>query len=124
MFKVSIDGKPVKAEVTFYTAWLYEAEFSKDLISDFYGVQDLNPIVSMDGENMVKVDFTKVSWLAATRVLWAAIKTANKNAPAYQEWMKRTQGVDIWSLREQLDAAITECFFRSEAAEEDAEEQE
>ena len=124
MFKVSIDGKQVKAEVTFYTAWLYEAEFGKDLISDFYGVQDFNPIVSVEGEDVVKVDFTKVSWLAATRVLWAAVKTANKNTPAYQEWMKRTQGVNTWEVREQLDAAITECFFRSEAAEEDAEEQE
>lgn len=121
MFEVSIDGKPVKAEVTFYTAWLYEAEFCKDLISDFYGVQDLNPVISMDDEEF-SIDFTKVNWLAATRVLWAAVKTAKPSTPAYAEWMKKTQGVDTWTVRQQLDEAITECFFRTEAAAEETAE--
>ena len=121
MFEVSIDGKQVKAEVTFYTAWLYEAEFGKDLISDFYGVQDLTPIVSADNDEF-KVDFTKVNWLAATRVLWAAIKTAKASTPAYQEWMRKTQGVDTWTVRQKLDEAITECFFRAEAAGEEVSE--
>lgn len=120
MFKVEIDGKQVKADVTFYTAWIYEAEFGKDLISDFYGVQDTSPIFSMEGDDVVKVDFTKVSWLAATRVLWAAIKTATKSTPAYEQWMKGTKGVDTWTLRQQLDEAISDCFFRSEAAAEEA----
>lgn len=122
MFKVSIDGKQVKADVTFYTAWLYEAEFGKDMISDFYGVQDSNPIFSMDGEDVVRIDFTKVSWLAATRVLWAAVKTASKSTPGYEQWMKGTKGVDTWTLRQQLDEAISDCFFRTQAAGEEAEE--
>lgn len=116
MFEVSIDGKKVKADVSFYTAWLYENEFGKDLISDFYGVQDSTPVVDIEDGGVVKVDFTKVSWLAATRVLWAAVKTANKKTPAYREWMEKTKGVDTWTLRKQIDEAITECFFRPEAA--------
>ena len=120
MFEVSIDGKTVKGEVTFYTAWLYENECRKDLISDFYGVQDLTPIISSDNDEF-KVDFTKVNWLAATRVLWAAIKTAKASTPSYAEWMKKTRGVDTWSVRQKLDEAITECFFRTEAAGEEAE---
>ncbi len=118
MFEVSIDGKPVKAEVTFYTAWLYESEFSKDLISDFYGVQDMSPVISVDGDEF-KVDFTKVNWLAATRVLWAAVKTVKSSTPAYAEWMKKTRGVDTWDVRQKLDEAITDCFFRTEAADEE-----
>lgn len=122
MFEVSIDGKKVKANVSFYTAWLYENEFGKDLISDFYGIQDFTPVIDVEGEDVVKVDFTKVSWLAATRVLWAAVKTANEKTPAYREWMKKTEGVDTWTLRMQLDEAISECFFRAEAAGEEASE--
>lgn len=122
MFEVSIDGKQVKAEVTFYTAWLYEAEFGKDLISDFYGVQDFTPVVDVDDGSVIKVDFTKVSWMAATRVLWAAVKTAKPNTPAYQEWMRKTQGVDTWVVRQKLDEAITECFFRADAAGEEIEQ--
>lgn len=121
MFEVSIDGKTVKAEVTFYTAWLYENEFSKDLISDFYGVQDMSPVMSMDGDEF-KVDFTKVNWIAATRVLWAAVKTVSQATPPYAEWMKKTQGVDTWTVRQKLDEAITECFFRTEAAGEETTE--
>lgn len=122
MFEVSINGKKVKAEVSFYTAWLYENEFGKDLISDFYGVQDFTPIVDVEGGDMVKVDFTKVNWLAATRALWAAMKTASDKTAPYREWMKKTSGVDTWELRRQLDEAITECFFRSEPAEEETQE--
>lgn len=123
MFEVSIDGKTVSGEVTFYTAWLYENEFRKDLISDFYGVQDLSPVVSMDDDEF-KVDFTKVNWLAATRVLWAAVKTADDSTPSYNAWMRKTQGVDTWVVRQKLDEAISECFFRSEAAPEETSEAE
>lgn len=120
MFQVKIDGKEVDAKVTFYTAQLYESEFCKDLISDFYGVQDMSPIISVQEDSVVKVDFTKISWLAATRALWAAIKTADEKTPGYSTWMKSTEGVDTWRVREQLDAAITDCFFRTEAAGEEA----
>lgn len=123
MFEVSIDGKKVKGEVTFYTSWLYENEFAKDLISDFYGVQDMSPIMSMDGDEF-KVDFTKVNWNAATRVLWAAVKTVKPNTPSYTEWMRKTRGVDTWDVRQKLDEAITECFFRTEAPAEEISESE
>ena len=114
MFEVSIDGKAVKADVSFYTAWLYENEFHADLISDFYGVQDMTPIAS-EGDGGFKVDFTKVNWTAAMRVLWAAVKTADQSAPSYAAWMKATRGVDTYTLRQQLDEAIADCFFRPEA---------
>ena len=79
----------------------------------------MSPVISTDN-NEFKVDFTKVNWLAVTRVLWAAVKTVKPNTPAYAEWMKKTQGVDTWTVRQKVDEAITECFFRSEAAGEEA----
>ena len=117
MFDVSIDGKPVKADVSFYTAWLYESEFNADLISDFYGVQDMKPIATAD-DGEFRVDFTRVNWTAATRVLWAAIKTADQSTPGYREWMKSARGIDSYTLRIQLDEAIADCFFRAGGAEE------
>lgn len=122
MFEVSVNGKAEKADVSFYTAWLYENEFHADLISDFYGVQDLTPIAS-DGEEGLRVDFTKVNWNAAMRVLWAALKTASQSTPPYPEWMKATRGVDTYTLRAQLDEAIADCFFRPGAAGEEAGEE-
>ena len=121
MFEVSVNGKMVKADVSFYTAWIYENEFHADLISDFYGVQDMSPIAT-EGEGGYKVDFTKVNWMAATRVLWAAIKTVSASAPSYGAWMKKTRGIDSYTLRQQLDEAIADCFFRPEAGGEEAEE--
>lgn len=119
MFEVSIDGKQVNADVTFFTAWLYENEFNANLISDFYGVQDMQPVASGEGDEF-RVDFTKVNWNAAIRVLWAALKTADQSTPPYMSWVKQASGVDSYTLRQQLDEAIADCFFRPGASEEEA----
>lgn len=119
MFEVTINGKTVKAEMSFYTAWLYESEFQKDMISDFYGVQELDPMAGAE-DGTFKVDFTKANWNAAIRVLWAAIKTADETVPPFHQWMRRTSGIDTWTLRQQIDEAIADCFFRAEIAGEEA----
>lgn len=117
MFEVEIDGKKVKAEVSFFTATLYEAEFQKDLIQDFFGVQTGEAaVVFEDGETIASIDFTKISWTATQRTLWAAIKTADENAAGFQKWMKSTSGTNLWTVREQLAEAVSDCFFRTEAA--------
>ena len=116
MFQVSIDGKKADAEVTFYTAWLYEAEFQKDMLKDYFGEQDFADPVLMDGERVVKIDFTKVNWTAITRVLWAACKTADESTPPYKAWMKKAKGANFWELNELLSAEVADCFFRAEAA--------
>lgn len=116
MFTVEIDGRSCDAEVTFYTAQLYEAEFRSDIIKDLYGAQDAAsaPIsFDPDGEAVVRVDFTKVDWLALTRILWAAIKTADDSAPGYSAWMRTAKGVNLWEFRDQVDAEVADCFFRS-----------
>ena len=68
MFTVEIDGKAAKAEVTFYTAYIYEAEFKSDLIQDLFGVQTADPTVGFNVEDdgdgatvkVVSIDFTKI----------------------------------------------------------------
>lgn len=113
MFEVSIDGKKHKADITFYTAWLYESEFHADLISDFYGVQDMTPVATGEGDAF-RVDFTRVNWGALMRVLWAALKTAKQSTPPYSAWVKNVRGIDSYTLRGQVDEAIADCFFRPE----------
>ena len=130
MFSVDIDGVKRDAKVTFYTAQLYEVEFRSDLIQDLFGIQTAEQSVEMEVEGegddrdvrITKIDFTKVSWTAVMKVLWAALKTADKSAPSYSEWMKTTSGVNLWLVQEQIGEEVSDCFFRSRASEEDAEE--
>lgn len=122
MFEFEIDGKKTKAEVSFYTAYLYEAEFQRDLIKDFLGVQDSEVPVEFDGEAVVKIDFTRIDWNASSRALWAAVKTANAGAPSYEKWMKQAKGVNMWLVRELLAVEVGDCFFRADAAGEETEQ--
>lgn len=119
MFSIEIDGKEVQAKVSFYTAQLYESEFpGSDMLKDLFGVQTFEETVSMDGDFVAKIDFTKVNWLATAKVLWAAVKTADESTPGYTAWMKGTSGVNMWLVSEILSAEVADCFFRAEAPEE------
>lgn len=116
MFKVEIGGKEYEAEVSFYTAQIYEAEFRADIIKDLFGEQDLSSPFELDGDEVVKIDFTTVNWLAMTKALWAALKTADDSTPGYQVWMKKTSGTNLWVVQELIGAEVADCFFRSPAA--------
>ena len=124
MFEVTIGEKTYKAEITFYTAVLYESEFRSDIIADLFGVQgqDRNPF-SFNGENLAEIDFTKVGWLSVAKATWAALKTADSSIPSYQAWMKKARGVNFWDLRETLLEDASDCFFRAAVAEEDEQEE-
>ena len=123
MFEVSIGGETFEAEVSFYTAALYEMEFRKDLLKDFFGdVLRLSDQVEVDDDmNIVNIDFDKINWMASGRVLWAAIKTADSSTPGDYEWSKTTSGLNLWNIREKLASEVSDCFFRPDAAEEDIE---
>ena len=124
MFKVNIDGVETVAEVSFYTAQLYEAEFGSDLIQDLFGKQDDGSgIVEMSGKGdkarVVSIDFTKIGWTGVTKALGAACKTADESVGSYPSWMKEIRGVNMWDVRSQLINEVTDCFFRASAAGED-----
>lgn len=121
MFEVEIDGKNYKASVTFYTAQLYESEFKSDMLKDFLGVQVFDAPKS-DESSVLRIDFTKTNWLAAAKVLWAALKTADDRTPGYTQWMKNTSGANMWLVQEQLGLEVADCFFRAGASGEDSEE--
>ena len=119
MFEVVINGEKTKAEVTFYTAWLYEAEFQSKLIQDYMGGQEFDEVGEGDDAFAI-VKFDSIDWMTMTRVLWAAIKTAKESTPSYEQWIRKAGGANLWNARASLDEAITDCFFRSEAAGEEA----
>ena len=123
MFEIEINGKQVKAEVSFYTAYLYEAEFKRDLIKDLLGVQDDTQFIEFEGDSVAKIDFTCIDWNASMRVLWAAVKTANDRTPSFERWMKQAKGVNMLVAREALSLEVSDCFFRTEAADENDEEE-
>ena len=119
MFEVSIGGETRNAKVTFYTALVYENEFGKDMLKDFFGVQAIKDPIEEDG-GVVSVDFTQINWSAASKALWAALKTADDSTDPYGIWVKKSSGANMWIVYEQLAAEIADCFFRSEAAGQEA----
>lgn len=131
MFEIEINGHKKKAEISFKTAVLYEAEFSKDIIQDFFGVvSDENnsalgfeTVKNDSGEEVevvARIDFTKIDWLATIRVLWAAMKTADPNTKPFDAWSSKIDGVDMMGIRIAVAEAMNDCFFRSEAPKEEA----
>lgn len=112
MFEVEINGEKQKAEVTFYTAWLYEQEFGAKLVQDYMQGADYEE-AEMGGEKVAVVKFDTIDWMTIVRILWAAVKTADESAPPFEEWMKKAGGANLWDARTDLDKAISECFFRS-----------
>ena len=124
MFETEIGGKTAKAEVTFYTALLYEQEFGGDMLKDLFGVQSSDPALVVDGGEVVTIDFTKTNWTVLMKVLWAAVKTADEFTPNYTAWMRKARGTNLFLVNQLLSEEIGECFFHTEAAEEGAEEKE
>lgn len=131
MFHIEIDGKDFEGKVTFYTAQLYEMEFRSDIIQDLFGIQTAEqPMeIEVDGEGenatarIAKIDFTKISWTAVMKTLWAALKTADSSLPSYSEWMKGSSGVNLWLAQDLIGNEVSDCFFRPSTAEEGAEEE-
>ena len=125
MFDVTIGDKTYKAEVSFYTAVLYEAEFRSDIIADLFGVQGqgMNPI-TFKGDNVATIDFTKVGWLSVAKATWAALKTVDSSTPSYSAWMKKARGVNFWDLRDAIIEDASDCFFRTPATNEEESEEE
>ena len=118
MFTFDMDGEKVTADVSFYTALIYESEFRSDVIQDLFGaVGEDSGEFKFDQGNLVAIDFTKVSWLSVAKALWSAVKTADPSTPSYKVWMEGANGVNLWEVRDQLLTAFGDCFFRTEPAE-------
>lgn len=134
MFEVIIDGKKVKAEVSFQTAIIYESEFGSDMLQDVMGahkagedsIVEFKTVEGSDGESQVEVtgfDFTRVNWGSLLKALWASIKTADPSVSGYTAWANNTRGIDMLELNGIISDEIADCFFRSSTSEPTDQEQ-
>lgn len=124
MFEVSIGGKACKAAVSCLTPTIYEEEFGGDMLADLYGRIDKKSgnLVELDRKGeVVAVDYTAVKWNVIIRVLWAALKTVSDTVPGFKVWAKTADGINAIDVRSELEAAITDCFFRPGPDESEAE---
>lgn len=120
---VHIEGKgDIEIEATAWTLVIYEHEFKRDLIADFYGKHDLSEL----GDN--SLDFTSENWNADLRVLWAMAKTAYELAdmrgearpidkvPSYVEWVKGVGKVNMHLISKTISEVAQDGFFHTGAA--------
>lgn len=112
---VSIDGKNLEAEASVLTLVIYEQEFQADLIKDLFGKVKIE--VPEDDESTL--DFTLTDWSKLPKVVWAMLKTADSKTPRYSEWARKTKGVNLFELNEQVGDAVVDAFFRPTATAEE-----
>ena len=108
------NGNEVEVELGFETLVIYEEEFGRDLIKDFFGKTEVPVGDEADGsEDTVTIDFTQTNWTAITRVVWAGARTAAGDGfPGYREWIRT---VSDMNLRQASDTMMPEAirkFFR------------
>lgn len=118
MFDIEINGENRKAKVTFKTAWLYEAEFKSDMTKDFFGKQTFAEGSEAKGDG-ITIDFTQTDWNVVMKVLWAALKTADRSTPGFERWADETEGANLWYAAEVLAYECADCFFRPDSPGED-----
>lgn len=106
-----IDGKKVEGSFTVETLVVYEQEFGRDLVQDYYG----RPTEDEDDGSVI-FDFTKTNWTTITKVMWAAIKTANPKTKPYQKWVKGKTGLNLYDSALKIFEAVQDGLFRPSPA--------
>lgn len=110
--KLDFGNGEVEAEVSFWTLVVYEQQFGTDMIGDLFGKVDAEE----DEDGSLVLDYTKYNWTASVQAMWAAVKCADRFAPAYEDWCKSITDVNMWPLIAQLKAEILARLFRTGAA--------
>lgn len=116
------------------TLTIYEEEFDRDLIQDFFGVvkikkDDLIEFDSLsdeenssetsdaeetlnDGDEVaLTIDYTTTNWTSITKVLWAGLRTADRSTPAYAAWVKHLGPINLNAINNQLTPECIRQFF-------------
>lgn len=101
-----------------YTLTLYEQTFHSDIASKHKSiVDDLTDYGKADDGDPLGY-LVATNWEAATRALWAMLKTGDeaglnqRPTPGYREWVKAHAGddVDIYKMNALVSAELTACF--------------
>lgn len=100
-----------------YTAVLYEQEFGKELIADYFGDQKVRQESDDDG---FVLRFSESRFNEAMKVLWACEKTVDDKVPPFSRWAKEVSGINIFEVNLKLEEIVADAFFRTKI--EDSEE--
>lgn len=102
--------------VSVATLALYEQEFNgADMIQDLYKKVCIRKSDS-DDDIIAAIDFRNVNWTALTKVLWAALKTADDDTLPYKEWSVKVGDINLMDLNAQLGPEVERRLFRAGAA--------
>lgn len=129
--KIKIGEVEKEGILSIETLMVYEEEFGRDLIQDYFGkvevrrsdlkdilpeedapVEDDSSIEEEQDDVLFSIDYTTTNWTAITRVLWAALRTADRSIPAYQSWVKTLEAVNLNEINNQLTPECVRQFFR------------
>lgn len=100
--------------VSVHTLMVYEQEFSgADLIQDLYKKVVIRKSDDDDDDILAAIDFRNVNWTALTKVLWAALKTADDDLPPFREWSATVGDINLMDLNAQLTPEVERRLFRT-----------
>ena len=117
--QLDLGNGPVELEVSFWTLVVYETQFGSDMIGDLFGkvTATRDELEEPDAsEDTFTIDYTSYDWNAGVRAMWAAVKAADRNAPAYEQWCRSMTDVNMWPLMEELKSEVLARLFRTGAA--------
>lgn len=129
--KVKVGEKEEEIILSVETLTIYEEEFDRDMLQDFFGVvevkkdelkafdvekdsgesQEKDEQSNEDDEVAFTIDYTSTNWTAITKVLWAGLRTANRATPAYAAWVKRLGPINLNVINNQLTPECIRQFF-------------
>lgn len=108
--EIEVNGKKVEFKVSVLTTVLYEQEFGSDIIKDLFGK------VVQDTSRDVVFDYTTTNWTATLKAFWAAIKTANRATPSFNEWAAECGDIDLFEVSSILMPEVMRGLFRNSIA--------
>lgn len=133
--KIKIGDTEKEIILSVETLSIYEEEFNRDLIQDFFGkvdvrrgdLKDIAEEAVGDGEKedeevsepsdddlLFTIDYTSTNWTSITRVLWAALRTADRSTPSYLSWIKTLGAINLNTINAQITPECMRQFFRKE----------
>lgn len=110
--QLDLGNGPVELEISFWTLVIYEQQFGGDMIGDLFG-----KIEAEEGDDgQLYLDYSKYNWTASVQAMWAAVKCADRFAPAYEDWCRSMSDVNMWPLVEEFKSEVLARLFRTGAA--------
>lgn len=101
--------------VSILTLMIYEQEFGGDMLKDLFGRVEIREDDLVDAGTTFTFDYTTYNWTAATKALWACLKTADDSVPSFRTWASQVGDVNLYKAWLQLMPEVSRRLFRTGA---------